>query len=304
MIVYPSTSMRVVRSDGQEMTFEGNWRGGWAIAQDGLDDFLDLALTVTTSANVLTDGSSLIAKRVEECERTASVIYAGQGDPQAVRNQALSFFNPKFSFEVHVTHLGRTRWCEGQLTAVEVPLKKQGWPCQASFTILCPDPYMRSTSHNEAAFGDARPMFGWPFVSHTRMALPDGTKYPVGFLFSETIYDGLNTIYNSGDVPTYYQVRIEAESTLKNPTITKDGKFVKYLGTMVAGDVLVIDFENAPPTVELNGVNAIADVSRDSSFTGMIMQTGANVFTFTIDNMENRSLAKVQVLFWRKYLGV
>ena len=48
--------MRVVRSDGQEMTFEGNWRGGWAIAQDGLDDFLDLALTVTTSANVLTDG--------------------------------------------------------------------------------------------------------------------------------------------------------------------------------------------------------------------------------------------------------
>ena len=79
---------------------------------------------------------------------------------------------------------------------------------------------------------------------------------------------------------------------------------MKYLGTMVAGDVLVIDFENAPPTVELNGVNAITDVSRDSSFTGMIMQTGANVFAFTIDNMENRSLAKVQVLFWRKYLGV
>ena len=301
---YKNTILRIVRDDGQEMTFNGYWSGGWAIRQDGLDDFLDLPLTVDTSPNVLTDGSLLISHRVNECERTAQLVYAGAGDPKDVRGQALSFFNPKHSFSAYVTHLGRTRWCEGVLSAIDVPLKKAGYPCTVAFTLLCPDPYMRSTSHNEAAFGDARPMFGWPFVSHTRMALPDGTKYPVGFLFSETIYDGLNTVYNNGDVPTYYQVVIEAEAQLVNPTINKDGKFVKYLGTMSAGETLTIDFEASPPTVDLDGQNAITSVSRDSSFTDMEMQVGANIFNFTCDNMENRSLAKVQVLFWRKYLGV
>ena len=296
--------MRVVRSDGQEMTFEGNWRGGWAIAQDGLDDFLDLALTVTTSANVLTDGSSLIAKRVEECERTASVIYAGNGDPQAVRNQALSFFNPKFGFEVHVTHLGRTRWCEGQLTAVEVPLKKQGWPCQASFTLLCPDPWMKSEDGNENALTDDKPMFGFPYVCHARETMADGRKYPVGAPASVSIYDGKNTVFNSGDVETYYRIVCKASGSIVNPKFTKDDRFVQVVTTLNDGDELVVDFESAPPRVTINGANAIQMCSRDSNFTGMAMQVGANVFNYSCDNAANRQLMNVQILFHKKYLGV
>lgn len=304
MIVYPSTSMRVVRSDGQEMTFEGNWQGGWAISQDGLDGFLDLALTVTTSANVLTDGSSLVAKRVEECERTASVIYAGNGDPQAVRNQALSFFNPKFSFEAHVTHLGRTRWCEGQLVAVDVPLKKQGWPCQASFTLLCTDPWMKSEDGNENALTDDKPMFGFPYVCHFREPMPDGRKYPVGAPASVSLFDGLNTIYNSGDVECYYRIHCEFDGAVKNPTFTKDDKHVQVVTTFKDGDVLDIDFTAAPPTVEINGVNSIQMCSRDSNFVGMAMQVGANTFNYTCEDPDARPLMKVQILFHKNYLGV
>lgn len=296
--------MRVVRSDGQEMTFEGSWQGGWAIAQDGLDDFLDLALTVTTSANVLTDGSSLIAKRVEECERTASVIYAGNGDPQAVRNQALSFFNPKFSFEAHVTHLGRTRWCEGQLVAVDVPLKKQGWPCQASFTILCPDPWMKSEDGNFNSLTDAKPMFGFPFVSHVREQLPNGEKYPVGFAASILIYDGKNTVYNSGDVEAYYVIHCEFDGPCKNPTFTKDDKHVQVVTQFKAGDVLDIDFTAAPPTVTVNGQNAIQLCSRDSDFVNMEMQVGPNVFQYTCQDVSNRPNMDVQIRFYKNYLGV
>lgn len=297
---YPFT-LRMVRSDGAELVLGDG--SEWVLSMNDMGDWIPMDIRVDTSANVLTDGSTLVSKRVGEKDRTCRAVYWGT-DRQSARANAIAFFNPKHSFEAHLTYFGRTRWCEGELIAFDCPISDERTPTQVTFTMLCTDPYLRSESHNEAAFGDAHPMFGWPFVSHTRMALPDGTKHPVGFLFGKLIYDGENTVWNNGDVPTLYTVRIEAEADLVNPTITKDGRFVKMLDTLHAGDVVEIDFESTPPKMTKNGINAITLASRDSSFSDMQMQVGANVFAFSCDNAENRSLAKVQVLFYRKYLGV
>ncbi|RGL12352.1 hypothetical protein DXC81_01470 [Collinsella tanakaei] len=297
------TSMKIVRSDGRELVATDGWQG-WLIADRGLEDWLELDISITTAANVLTDGSRLVGKRVEECERTAKIMYVGPRGRAEVRDEILSFLNPKYRFKAYVTHMGRTRWAEGELSARSVPLEPEGRPCRATFSILCCDPYLRDSRGNEAAFGDATPTFGFPFVSHVKVPASDGRRLPIGFNASRLIYDGKNTVYNSGDVPTMYRVRIEAEGELVNPTITKDGKHVKLLTTLKAGDVALIDFESAPTRVTINGNNALQLTSRDSSFTGMRMQVGANTFTFTIDNEANRSLAKVQVLFHKKYLGV
>ena len=295
------TKLVIERDDGR--TFAMGDGSSWHIPIGGLENFAKVISNVSTSANVLTDGSTIVSERVEEIDRTISGRYHGK-DVQLARAECISFFNPKHRFKAHITMMGRTRWCEGAQYAFECPAMHENMVLTFTWTLLCPDPYMRSTSHNEAAFGDARPMFGWPFVSHTRMALPDGTKHPVGFLFGKLIYDGENTVWNNGDVPTFYTVRIEAEADLVNPTITKDGRFVKMLDTLHAGDVVEIDFESTPPKMTKNGINAITLASRDSSFSDMQMQVGANVFAFSCDNAENRSLAKVQVLFYRKYLGV
>ena len=54
------------RSDGEELYCTGGiTTNGWTVSWEGLEDFLSLPLTVTTSANVLTDGSTLVSKRVE-----------------------------------------------------------------------------------------------------------------------------------------------------------------------------------------------------------------------------------------------
>ena len=300
-----ATSLRLVRSDGREMSFGGSWSGEWAVEWEGTSDLVTLPVSIETSANVLGDGSRLVSKRVGECDRTASVIYVGRRDPQSVRDEALSFFNPKHSFQLHVTHLGRTRWCEGELSDVECRLTPGRYPCRVTFTLLCLDPYMRSEDGNEAEFGDAKPMLGWPYVSHVREVGPSGERYPVGNPVGTLVYDGLNTVYNSGDVPTYYRVRIRAAGgDLVNPKVTKDGRFVRLLTTLKHDDVAEVDFESSPPKVTVNGRNAINLCSRDSNFTGMRMQVGANVFGFEIDNPGNRAFAHVQVLFTRKYLGV
>ena len=298
------TSIRIVRSDGAELTAGGGYEGGWTVSWEGLRDFNSLPISLSTSANVLTDGSTLISKRVDECERTASIFYKGPRDPASVRDECLSFFNPKHSFAVHVTHMGRTRWCEGELADVKCEILADRFPCQATFTILCLDPYMRSEDGGDYSLTSSDHMFGFPFVSHMRKPLPDGTKKPVGFLASRMIYDGLNTVYNSGDVPTSYRVQVTASGDLINPTFTKDGKFVKYVGTLHDGDVYVIDFEGAPPTVTLNGRNVISGCTRDSTFIDMSLKTGPNIVTFTIDNSANLLYADVRILYNKRYLGV
>lgn len=297
--------LRLVRSDGAEVYCTGGiTTNGWTVSWEGLSDFLDLPLTVNTSANVLTDGSTLVAKRVEEAERTASIIYKGPRDAREVRDEILSFLNPRYSFEAHVTHLGVTRWCEGELRERQIQILPDRYPLQVTFTLLCTDPFMRSEDHNESSLTDASPMFGFPYVSHVRQVLPNGERYPVGFLASKMLYDGLNTIYNSGDVETTFTLRCEFDGPVTNPRFTKDDRFVQVNRQFVDGDVLEIDFTAAPPTVKVNGTNAIQLCTRDSNFTGMGMQVGPNVFQYAGSTESERAYMSVQVLFYKKYLGV
>ena len=293
--------MRVVRSDGQEMSFGDGTQ--WVLSINGMEDWIALDYDVTTSENVLSDGSCVVGKRVQEKDRTMEAVYWGR-DRKGVRNEVIPFFNPKFSFKAYVTYFGRTRWCEGEQIGFDCPMVMENTPPKITWTLLCPDPYLRSEYGNENSLTDSAPMFGFPFVSHIRELLPDGTRYPEGFLASKTLFDGLNTIYNTGDVETYYKIRCECKGVVKNPKFTKDDKFVKLLGNFGDKDVIEIDFEAAPPRVTVNGENRIQDTSRDSNFIGMQMQVGENVFNYTCDNVANRPFMSVQINFWKKYLGV
>ena len=297
--------MRIVRSDGEELYATGNFStNGWTVAWQGLQDFLSLPLSISTSANVLTDGSTLVSKRVDECERTASIVYVGPRGRREVRDEALAFFNPKHSFEVHVTHMGVTRWCEGELAEVSCPIREDRRPCELTFTLLCLDPYMRSEDGNDYSLQDSRPMFGFPFVSHAKQPTSRGERFPVGFLASKTIYDGKNTLYNGGAVPCPYRVVIKGKVDIKNPKFTKDGKFVHYLGTVRAGEELIIAFDELPPKVYLDGKNVTMGCSRDSTFVDMWMDVGKNIVQFTMDNAEQMVNTDVRILYNKRYLGV
>lgn len=299
-----SVTVRFVRSDGKE--FEIGTGTPWRIPNDGLENLANLEYSVETSANVLTDGSSFVSSRVEEVDRTFTADYWGV-DPDTARADAVSFFNHRFTFEAHISYRGRERWCEGRLYGFESEAANVYDIPSISITLLCLDPYMRSESDHSESFGDSKPMFGFPFVS---IAMPEVEGEPPafgrsgGFICSVSIYDGKNTIVNSGDVPTMYRVRIVGDDDLVNPTITKDGKCVKLSTTLKAGQVAIIDFESAPPRVTIDGENAIQKCTRGSSFTDMAMQVGENIFTFSVDNEENMPLADVSVIYTDKYLGV
>lgn len=295
-------TVRIVRSDGRE------WQCGtstpWRIPSDALEDWGVLDYQIGTVANAMRDGDSILSRRVGSKDRTLRAVYHG-ASPATARASAITFFNSDFDFEAHVTYMGRTRWCQGVQAGFKPSMSRVYGRPEVTWTLLSPDPWMRDELGNEAAFGAAKAMRGFPFVSHVRETLADGTKHPAGSYPSVLIFDGRNTVVNNGDKPTRYRIRIEAGGELVNPTITKDGRFVRMLLTMYAGDVLLIDFEAMPaPAVTLNGESVIMRASRDSTFTGMEMGVGDNVFSFEVDNEENRSLARVQVLFHAKYTAV
>ena len=300
-MAHDAFKMHIVRSDGRTLDLgDGTY---WVLAMNKMDDWLDLDYTVNTSPNVLTDGSSFLAERVEEKDRTISATYWGK-DRKGVRDVIVPFFNPRYTYEAHLTYFGRTRWVGGRQIGFDMPITDERTPPTLTWTLLCMDPFLRSEDHNESSLTDAAPMFGFPFVSHVRQELPNGERYPVGFLASKMLYDGLNTIYNSGDVETYYRIVCSFDGPVTNPKFTKDDRFVQVLRAFKDGDELEIDFETAPPRVLVNGTNAIQLCSRDSNFTGMQMQVGGNVFQYGGSTIAERAYMHVQVLFYKRYLGV
>ena len=291
--------MRIVRSDGAELYATGNFStNGWTVAWQGLQDFLSLPLSISTSANVLTDGSTMVSKRVDECERTASIVYVGPRGRREVRDEALAFFNPKHSFEVHVTHMGVTRWCEGELAEVSCPIREDRRPCELTFTLLCLDPYMRGEDIHDETMTDARPMLTFPF----RCFRP-GPGVSAGCVASFRVYDGLNTVVNSGGIPAPFRIRAEFGAAITNPKFTVNDKFVEMEYQFKAGDVLVIDFMAAPPRVTINGESSIHRCTRDSVFVGMALDVGRNQFSYTAE-MGDTNTMDVSIVYYDRFMGV
>lgn len=292
--------LRIVRDDGEELRMSDRPVTGWFLPSGSLDGFAELDLTVDSYKNVLTDGSSLVAKRAEAKDRTVEGARWIGPDADAARARAVSFFNPRHGFEAHLAYRGRTRWCAGELSGFRCEANNLNSPPELTFTLLCLDPHMRGERRHDEAFGDARPMFGFPYVSH----MPS-TRWAAGAPASVRVYDGVNTVFNAGDLPTYYKIRCEFSGEVKNPVFTKDGKKLGVADVFMPGDVLEVDFEASPPKVEKNGANAIKTCTRDSSFTGMVMQVGENVFDYTCDDPDNRRGYMRVVVSWHdKYLGI
>lgn len=307
--------LKFVRSDGAilggiepTMDNNGGWNigcgGEWTIPNDGLGNFANLAYNVETSTNILTDGSSLVSKRVEETDRTVTMVYNGK-NPDKARSDAIAFFNPRFSFELHAQYRGNTRYCVGELTGFDAPAENVHAAPTMTVTMLCMDPFWRNENGHEEAFGDAKPMFGFPFVSHQRKPRADGKRLPPGFLCGKLVYDGENSVYNRGDVPCMYRIVCTFKGAVSNPEFIKNDRHVKLVDQYSLGDVLEIDFEASPPTVTRNGVNSIQRCTRDSDFVNMAMEVGDNTFTYTCDQPEtHRALMSVQLLYNDRYLGL
>lgn len=289
---------RVVRSDGQEMTFGD---GVWRIPNDGLENWANLPYDVSSVEIPSYDGALVTSKRVSSVDRTVTA-YCVKGDFKTQRAKAIAFFNPKYTFQVHLTYMGRTRWCEGELygfTASEGNIHQKP---SVTFTILCPNPYLFSEGDFGKDIAAIAGKFGFPFMSFLPKSAGSVEGTNVGFITSHHVFDKDVEISNDGDVPSGMRVVIRAKGDVVNPMVRIGECYVRMLLTMREGDEINLDASSRPPTVKYNGQNAMHLVDRNSSILNMVIEVGDTTIEYDADDGDQSM--SVAVFFNKQYLGV
>lgn len=279
------TLVRCVRSDVKEFTIG---LSDWKITKlEGVDS---PNFSLFTDKNAIGDGALLSGKRVDDRDVYVEAKSRFPHKNEELRARALAFFNPKYTYRLHVTYQGITRWISGELEGFSVPSGNVYQNMIMKVRFYCADPYFRSEDNFGKDIASSQRMFGFPYIQTAKIK-----TVPSAFNFAKLV-----KITNDGDVETYCMACILFSGQTTNPKIVKDDYFVRVCETFTSGDILEIDFANA--TIRKNGVNIIQKIDRGSTFTSMQLDVGTSNIGFAADTGDvNMS---VTIYFNKLYLGV
>lgn len=290
---------RVVRSDGQEMTFgDGDWR----IPNDGLENWANLPYNVSSVEIPSYDGALITSKRVSSIDRTVTAECCVMERFSDYRAKAIQFFNPDFTFDIHLTYMGRTRWCTGELIGFKASENNVHQKPKITFTILCPNPFLFSEGDFGKDIAAIAGKFGFPFMSFLPKSAGSVEGTNVGFITSHHVFDKDVEMSNDGDVPSGMKVYIRAKGDVINPMVRVGEGYVRMLVSMRQGDEILLDATSRPPIVTLNGQNAMHLVDRNSSILNMVIAVGETTIEYDADDGDQSM--SVAVFFNKQYLGV
>lgn len=279
------TLVRCVRSDTKEFTIG---LSDWKITKlEGVDS---PNFSLFTDKNAIGDGALLSGKRVDDRDVYVEAKSRFPHKNEELRVRALAFFNPKYTYRLHVTYQGITRWIFGELEGFSVPSGNVYQNMVMKVRFYCSDPYFRSEDNFGKDIASSQRMFGFPYIQTAKIK-----TVPSAFNFAKLV-----KITNDGDVETYCMARILFSGQTTNPKIVKDDYFVRVCETFTSGDILEIDFANA--TIRKNGVNIIQKIDRDSTFTSMQLDVGTSNIGFAADTGDANM--SVTIYFNKLYLGV
>ena len=293
--------IRVVRDDGDSMEFGTGT--DWYIENDGLENWSAPTPEVSYSENVTYDGATVTGRRVASIDRTIEATLRNAKQNELMRERVVRFFNPKHSYEAHITYQGRTLWCHGEHYAFKCDAGNVYQPVSFSWTILCPMPYLLSEDDFGQDIAAIDPKFGFPLYSCTSATgAAKGVANRRGFIWSAYSFARTVEIANDGDVPTYCKAIIIANGTVTNPKLIKGTSYVRIVDTLQEGDVVEIDLVHRPPTVTKNGENIIQRTDRASSFSGVSFDVGLNTIQYDAD--DGSDALSVAIYYNKRYLGV
>lgn len=290
---------RIVRSDGQEFVLgDGDWR----IPNDGLENWANLAYGVSSVEIPSRDGAIITSKRVNATDRSIRAILMNESLKEDLRAAAIKFFNPKYTYECHLTYMGRTRWAEGEQIGFSVSNGNIYTPPELNWTILCAQPYLKSESDFGQDIAEVQPRLGFPFMSFLPVSQGSAEGCNIGFVAGKRNFAQQVTIDNRGDVPTLMSFKITTSWRVVNPTVRINDSFIKLLYTMGEDDVLELDMHSLPPKVRLNGESATHLIDRQSNLMGLEIDTGETIIQYDADDGEQ--YMSVVVYYNELFLGV
>lgn len=266
--------VRFVRSDNREWCIDGT---NWGILSNGLEGFGAFDNDISIVDNAIGDGGIVTSYRVAQKDRTITAISKNVNLTEILRDECTAFFNPKMTYKVYLTYLGRTRWAEGRIEKFNLSTQNVYRRMKLTITILFADPYLKSFEDFGKDIASVSAGAGFPYLCRQNVGAPTGI-----FNFSQVV-----NLSNDGDVEAYCKVVMTATGEVENPKIIINNHYVRVIDTMVADDVIIMDFAANPPTVRKNGVNCIGKCDRTSEFDEMGLVIGDSTLSYTADNGSN-----------------
>lgn len=278
---------RFVRSDGVELVADGS---DWLItAVNGADA---PAYELFKKDNGAGNGATITGKRVKcrDLQLDATTLSV-QNNP-VLREAAVSFFNPVYTYKVFLTYMGRTRWIAAELSAFKAPSEKVNVPQTFSAYFLAETPFWQSVDDFGQDIAAITPRWGFPYMDH-----PD-----LGVLVDVANFARKVTFDYDGNVTAFPTITITADAPVTNPKIINGSAFVRLIDELTAGDVVVITTAPQHIRITKNGQNVLNKVDRASNFAGLALQPGTNVYSFAADYGDNSM--HVVIRYNKQYLGV
>lgn len=216
-----------------------------------------------------------------------------------LRKAAISFFSPKFDYDIYLTYMGLTRWVTGKLHKFKLPTVNVYKSLELTATFMCLDPYLKSYDNFGKNIAFVTGIAGFPYISIQDDNHPDFVQGFTAGIFNfaqEVLLD------NDGDIDTFARCIIETTGNVTNPKLIINGKYVRIIDELIDGDTIEIDFTKKPPTVKKNGENILGKCDRSSAFGDMALVLGTSRVGYDADNGSN--LMNVTIYYNKLYAAI
>lgn len=278
--------IRVKNERGEILTFSQDPR--YEVTASGISP---AGATINLSKSAMDDGARYNSSRVDERNIVLTVYILR--DAERARIDLYRYLPPKHRCTLYLKNGARDVCIDGYVETLECDLYGLGQ--QAQVSILCPDPYFRSTSSRRVEIGKVLPMFEFPFAIEA-----DGME------FSRLYDDMVGTVVNEGDVESGLTMELRASGKVVDPRIynTQTRQNIGLAMELMQGDVVTIDTHIGEKSVTLlrNGIetNIINRLAGRPDW--LQLGTGANTFTYRCDAGDDA--LTMAFIFCPRYMGV
>ncbi len=278
-------TLKFIRSDGQEFTVVDSVWG--LTAAEGFDKPV---VSVFTQSAAIGDGDIVTGSRVGARPINIQLVAKSAALNEVLRRAATSFFTLGRTYDLFVYRYGNTRYAPAcHLQFIDLPLKKFTFPISLNLSLLCPEGYFLSADSFSENIAGIVGRTGWPYMAQNSYGRLVGI-----YSFAETVY-----LDNDGDAEAYCRAVFTARGEVTNPKLIAGDGFVRVIGTMTTGDVLMIDGRRK--TITLNGENISTWLDKASSFDGITFAIGTNSVGFAADIGSN--VLDVYIYYNKRYMG-
>lgn len=248
------------------------------------------------------DGVLVVSRYPAGRDMTLVFEIADYDNREAYRASLISFFDPTADGVLTVMRRGgdgqgltRSIACmlAGRVTMTQEHLHAY---VRVRVPLFCPDPYFYSDTAESDAAHTVTPLLSFP------LTVTEDTGAVSGLLR----YDDTVTVWNTGDAPTGFLLRMRAvdrggTAGTVNPVVTReeDGAYIRILTTLAVGDTLTVSTVPGAKYILKNGENCLL-FDRGSSFFPLLC--GKNTLHISADAMPEPP--DTVIAYRNRYFGV